>query len=45
MGYIGNAPYQGVVSGENIVDGSIDTADLKNDAVATAKIAVGAFTA
>jgi hypothetical protein len=45
MGYIGNAPYQGVVSGENIVDGSIDTADLKNGAVATAKIADGAVTA
>jgi hypothetical protein len=39
MGYIGNAPYQGVITSGNIVDGSIDTADLKNSAVTAGKLA------
>jgi len=37
MGYIGNAPYQGVITGGNISDGTIDEADIKNDAVTTQK--------
>jgi len=38
MGYIGNAPYQGVITGANIQDGTVDTADIANDAVTTVKI-------
>ena len=39
MGYIGNAPYQGVITGDNIQDASIDTADLKDSAVTVGKLA------
>ena len=38
MGYIGNAPYQGVITGGDIADGTIEEADIKNDAVTTQKI-------
>jgi hypothetical protein len=42
MGYIGNAPAAGSVTGDNIVDGTIDTADIKNGAVTAAKLGSGA---
>jgi len=55
MGYIGNRPTQGSISGGDIVDESIETSDLKdaavttdklhNNAVHTDKIADGAVTA
>jgi hypothetical protein len=45
MGYIGNAPYNGVITGDSIQDGTVDTADITNDAVTTVKIADGAVTA
>jgi hypothetical protein len=38
MGYIGNAPYQGVVDSGNILDGTIDTIDIKDGAVTNAKL-------
>jgi len=38
MAYIGNAPYQGSLTGTNIVDGTIDTADLKDGSVTTTKL-------
>jgi hypothetical protein len=42
MAYIGNAPAAGSVTGDNIVDGTIDTADIKNGAVTAAKLGSGA---
>lgn len=42
MAYIGNAPVLGVVNGDNIADGSVDTVDIKNSAVTAAKLASGA---
>ena len=45
MGYIGNAPYQGVLTGANIQDGTVDTADIANDAVTTVKMADVSVTA
>jgi hypothetical protein len=44
MGYIGNGPYQGVLTGGNIQDGTVDTADLKDGSVTAAKLAEGAVT-
>ena len=38
MGYIGNAPYQGVLTGGNIQDGTVETTDLADAAVTTAKL-------
>jgi len=38
MSYIGNSLAQGLISGANIEDGSIDTPDLKDGAVTTAKL-------
>jgi len=38
MAYIGNAPYQGSLTGTNIVDGTIDTADLKDGSITTTKL-------
>jgi hypothetical protein len=45
MGYIGNGPYQGVLTGGNIQDGTVETTDLADGAVTTAKINDGAVTA
>ena len=45
MGYIGNAPYQGVLTGGNIQDGTVETTDLADGAVATQKLADTAVTA
>jgi hypothetical protein len=45
MGWIGNAPSQGLVTGGGVVDGSIDTVDLKDSAVTTAKLNNEAVTA
>lgn len=45
MGYIGNAPAAGLISGDNVQDGTIQTADLANGAVTTAKVADSAVTA
>jgi len=39
MGYIGNAPYQGVVDSGNIVDGSIQSVDIANSAITSSKLA------
>ena len=38
MGMIGNAPYAGVIDTGNILDGTIETSDLKNNAVTYAKM-------
>lgn len=38
MGYIGNAPYQGVLTGGNIQDGTVETTDLADGAVTTVKL-------
>ena len=43
MPYIGNAPLFGAISSDNIVDGSIDTAELKDSAVTAAKVASGDY--
>ena len=45
MGYIGNGPYQGVLTGGNIQDGTVETTDLADGAVTTVKINDGAVTA
>ena len=45
MGYIGNGPYQGVLTGGNIQDGTVETTALAAGAVTTAKINDGAVTA
>lgn len=39
MGMIGNNLAQGLISGVNIQDGTVDTPDLKTAAVTTAKLA------
>ncbi len=44
MAYIGNFPIVGTISGDNIQDGSIQTADLANSAVTAAKMGSGAAT-
>lgn len=41
MGMIGNTLAVGLVSGANIVDGTVDTSDIKDSAVTNAKIASG----
>lgn len=41
MGMIGNTLAQGLISGANIVDGTVDTPDIKDSAVTNAKIASG----
>ena len=38
MPYIGNAPYQGSIASVNIIDGTIDTADLKDGSVTNSKL-------
>ena len=38
MPYIGNQPYQGVIDSGNILNGSIDTVDLKDGSVTSAKL-------
>lgn len=38
MGWIGNAPSQGLFNGGQIVDGTVDTVDLKDKAVTSAKL-------
>ena len=45
MGYIGNGPYQGVLTGGNIQDGTVETTDLADGAITTVKINDGAVTA
>ena len=45
MGYIGNAPYQGVLTGGNIQDGTVETTDIANGAVTTVKLGDGQVTA
>ena len=45
MGYIGNGPYQGVLTGGNIQDGTVETTDLADGAVTTVKISDGNITA
>jgi hypothetical protein len=45
MGYIGNAPYQGVLTGGNIQDGTVETIDLADEAVTTTKLHDQAVTA
>lgn len=45
MSYIGNAPYQGVLTGGNIQDGTVETTDLADSAVTTVKLADTAVTA
>jgi len=45
MGYIGNGPYQGVLTGGNIQDGTVETTDLADGAVTTVKIADASVTA
>lgn len=39
MGWIGNAPSQGLFNGGQIVDGTVDTVDLKDGAVTASKMA------
>ena len=38
MGWIGNAPSQGLVTGGGVVDGSIETVDIKDKAITAAKL-------
>ena len=38
MPYIGNQPYQGVIDSGNILNGSIDTVDLKDGSVTNSKL-------
>lgn len=38
MGWIGNAPSQGLFNGGQIVDGTVDTVDLKDSAVTASKL-------
>jgi hypothetical protein len=38
MGYLGNAPYQGVLTGGNIQDGTVETTDLADQSVTTTKL-------
>ena len=42
MGYIGNAPASGIVTGDQVLDGSIQTEDIADGAVSAAKLAPGA---
>lgn len=44
MGMIGNAPAAGVIRSGDILDGTIDTADLKDAAITPVKLSVGAPT-
>lgn len=44
MGMIGNTLAQGLVSGANILDGTVDTADVKDSAVTAGKLAATAVT-
>lgn len=39
--YIGNAPYQGMITGGNVQDQSLDTVDIKDGAVTPSKLSVG----
>jgi len=41
MGMIGNTLAQGLISGANIVDGTVDTVDIKDAAVTPAKLSAG----
>ena len=38
MSFIGNSPFQGIVSGGNIQDGTVGTADLADSSVVTSKL-------
>lgn len=42
MGYIGNAPASGIVTGDQLLDGSVKTEDIADGAVSAAKLAPGA---
>ena len=44
MAFIGNSPYQGMVSGGNIQDGTVGTADLEDGAVVASKLGTYAVT-
>ncbi|NBQ97404.1 MAG: hypothetical protein EBT26_05315 [Microbacteriaceae bacterium] len=44
MPYIGNAPYQGVIDSGNILNGTIDTVDIKDGAITNAKLLNSAIT-
>lgn len=45
MGYLGNNPYQGVLTGGSIQDGTVDTADLAPGAITTTKLEDNSVTA
>jgi hypothetical protein len=42
MGYVGNAPYQGIVGEGNIADNAVTTSKIAPDTVVAADIAAGA---
>jgi hypothetical protein len=44
MGMIGNTLAQGLISGANIQDGTVDTADIKSNAITPSKLSIGAPT-
>jgi len=44
MGMIGNTLAQGLISGANIQDGTVDTADIKSNAITPAKLSTGGLT-
>ncbi len=44
MGMIGNTLAQGLISGANIQDGTVDTPDIKSNAITPSKLSIGAPT-
>jgi hypothetical protein len=42
MAYIGNAPASGIITGDQVLDGSVKTEDIADGAVTAAKLAAGA---